>query len=136
MAIYIELKGNPPTRTAQQKGVSVRGGHAHFYEKASVRQAKDELAWKIKSFAPGEPFHGPIALTVHWGFELKRVKVPFWKTTRPDLDNLEKGLLDVMTSLGFWDDDSQICLKTTKKWEVPPGKGFLRISVEEMKRDD
>jgi Holliday junction resolvase RusA-like endonuclease len=136
MSIFIEIKGNPPTRTAQQKGVSVRGGHAHFYEKASVRQAKDELAWKIKPFAPAEPYHGPIALTIHWAFELKRVKFPFWKTTRPDLDNLEKGLLDVMTGLGFWDDDSQICLKTTKKWEVPVGQGFLRISVEEMKKDD
>ena len=136
MSIYIEIPGNPPTRTAQQKGLRVVGGHAQFYEKATVRQAKDELAWKLKSYAPSEPYHGPIALAIHWAFELKRVKVPFWKTTRPDLDNLEKGLLDVMTDLGFWDDDAQICLKTSKKWEVPVGQGFLRISVEEMVRDD
>lgn len=31
-----------------------------------------------------------------------------WMTERPDIDNVTKGILDVMTSLGIWEDDSQI----------------------------
>lgn len=135
MVIHIFIPGNPPTRTAQQKGVSARNGYVHFYEKASVRQAKDELAWKIKPSAPAEPIHGAVTLTIRWGFELKRVKKPGYKTTRPDLDNLEKGLIDVMTKLGFWDDDSQIVIKKTMKYEVPVGEGFLEITVEDLKHD-
>ena len=75
MSIYIEIPGNPPTRTAQQRGVAVINGRVHHYEKKEVRQAKDELAWKLKSYAPTEPYHGPIALTIHWAFELNSRRV-------------------------------------------------------------
>ena len=132
--MYIELKGNPPTRTAQQKGLTVRGGYAHFYEKKSVTQAKSALAWKLKKYVPSEPISGAISIMIEWDFELKKQKVPAWKTTRPDLDNLEKGLLDVMTDLGFWNDDAQIVIKHTLKKAVPVGDGCLRITIDELER--
>lgn len=51
-------------------------------------------------------------------------------TTRPDLDNLEKGLLDTMTRLRFWLDDSQVAQKKTNKaWGESP---FLEIHVREI----
>ena len=130
--IYIELDGNPPTKTAQQKGVSTRGGFVRFYEKADVTEAKMSLARKIAPYRPKEPLKGPVYIKIEWRFELKRCKRRAWKVTRPDLDNLEKGLLDVLTDLHFWVDDAQVCMKSTCKKEVPPGEGKLMITIGEV----
>ena len=37
------------------------------------------------------------------------------KTTRPDADNLNKMLKDVMTDMGFWSDDALICCEMVSK---------------------
>lgn len=132
MRIEIDIPGNPPTATAQQKGEKVIRGRVHHYEKANVRLAKQEIAYKIKKYAPAQPLIGPIHLMIEWAFELKKQKKPEWKITRPDLDNLEKGLLDVMTDLGFWNDDAQVAVKQTCKKAVPVGKGCLKIVIEEI----
>ena len=43
-------------------------------------------------------------------------------SVRPDLDNLEKNLFDVLTRLNFWTDDSLVTEKLTSKWWGPkPG---------------
>ena len=132
--IDIYLPGNPSTRTAQQKGETVINGRTHHYEKKEVRLVKQELLRRLKPYAPDVPVDGPICLQVDWAFELKRLRHNEWKTTRPDLDNLEKGLLDVMTEAGFWKDDAQVVIKTTSKKAVPVGKGYLHISIRTLSR--
>ena len=131
-SIHIKVKGNPPTRTAQQRGLRVVNGHPMFYEKKVVRDAKTELMWKFKPYVPAEPMTGPLAVEITWRFELKSCKKPQWKTTRPDLDNLEKGLLDILGSMGFFHDDAQVVYKMTEKWAVPVGEGGLEISIREV----
>lgn len=132
MVIYIRLDGNPSSVTQQQKGETVIKGHIHHYEKKNVREAKNALRWQLKPYAPKEPLTGPIFLRVEWRFELKRCRKIAWKVTRADLDNLEKGLLDVLTDMKFWNDDAQVCMKHTSKKEVPPGEGFLEIEIRQI----
>ena len=38
-----------------------------------------------------------------------RDDAPYWHTKKPDRDNLEKAVLDVLTQLGMWGDDCQVC---------------------------
>jgi len=130
-SIRIKIDGNPPTRTAQQKGLKVVNGHPMFFEKKVVRDAKTELMWKLKPYVPSKPMEGPLSITISWAFELKSCKKPQWKITRPDLDNLEKGLLDVLGKMGFFKDDAQIVEKYTNKWAVPVGQGRLSIIIRE-----
>ena len=136
--IHIRLNIVPPTATAQQKGVFVRNGRAHFFVKAKVREAENFLAALLADHAPRSPFAGPVGITVTWCFPYRKSE-PKWRTsgdaylphtTRPDLDNLEKGLIDTMTRLRFWNDDAQIARKTTTKaWGASP---FLEIHVKEI----
>jgi Holliday junction resolvase RusA-like endonuclease len=135
-SIHIKIKGNPPTRTAQQKGLKVINGHPMFFEKKVVRDAKTELMWKLKPYVPAEPMTGPLYIEIRWAFELKSCKKPYWKTTRPDLDNLEKGLLDILGSMGFFHDDAQIVMKQTGKVAVPSGEGSLEIFIREVTKED
>ena len=136
--IHIRLNIVPPTATAQQKGVFVRNGRAHFFTKAKVHQAENFLAALLQPHQPAEPLTGAVEFRATWVFpyrksEPKRVTaagayIPH--TTRPDLDNLEKGLLDTMTRLRFWLDDSQVAQKKTNKaWGESP---FLEIHVREI----
>ena len=128
----------PPTATAQHKGVFVVGGKPRFFTKASVRQAENFLASLLAPHAPTEPFASPVFLSVSWQFpwrksERKRVVAegkPIPHTSRPDLDNLEKNLLDVLTRLNFWTDDSLVAMKHTEKsWGPKPG---IKIEIEEI----
>ncbi len=56
-----------------------------------------------------------------------------WRTSKPDTDNLQKLLKDVMTSLGFWKDDALVCSEICEKfWAATPG---IYIHIEELGRN-
>lgn len=129
--ISIEIKGNPSTKTAQQRGERVLYGHVHHYEKKEVTLAKQDLMWQLKPFVPNSPLEGPLSVSIAWAFERTKCKRIDWKTTRPDLDNLEKGLLDVLTAMHFWNDDAQVVMKNTCKYIVPVGQGRLSIEIRQ-----
>ena len=128
----------PPTATAQHKGVFVVNGRPRFFTKRPVRQAEGFLAALISMHAPDAPFGCPVSLTVRWTFPFRKSErksvvragadVPH--TSRPDLDNLEKSLLDVLTRLNFWTDDSLVAEKrTSKRWGARPG---IEIGIEPL----
>lgn len=125
------IKGSPPTRTAQQRGLRVIRGHAQFYEKKEVAQAKAYLADQMLTYVPEDPYNCKIYLRVLWLFDKKSLTKKEWRTFndhRPDLDNLCKGLLDVMVDVGFFDDDSTIIkLDLTKAWSREYPGLFIQI---------
>lgn len=127
------LPGNPSRVTHQQKGAAIQNGHIHYYTKKKVQDSKDELAAKLFKYIPKEPFDGPLQVFITWKFETKTKKqqrTP--KTTKPDLDNLSKALLDVMTDLGFWKDDALISSLILRKGWVAPGEGQIVIVIQEL----
>lgn len=134
-AIKIELDIVPPTATAQQKGAFVAGGRIRFFTKRKVREAENFLAALIAPYAPPKPIEGAVRLDIEWRFpyrksEPKRVTnagADVRHTVRPDLDNLEKSLIDTMTRLGFWRDDAQIADKRTSKFRS--AKSGLAVTV-------
>ena len=117
-----KLKMIPPTATAQQKGERVVGGYIHHYKKKNVARAEAILRDALLPYVPEAPIIGkPIRLDVIWMFPYpKSAKKHMpgwerWKITRPDTDNLNKLLKDVMTDMGFWKDDALICLESVAK---------------------
>lgn len=135
-AIYLPI--DPPTRTAQQKGLRVVHGHAHFFEKKEVSQAKALLKDQLLKFVPDHPIEGAVRLDVTFAFGTKDKKKQRaeYRTTRPDLDNLFKGLADCMTDLGFWNDDSQIVNMSLRKLWVPVEDAHLSITVSEYVEEE
>lgn len=139
--IHVKLDIVPPTATAQQKGVFVRNGRAHFFTKRKVRDAEDFLAAMLAPHAPPEPLRGAVYFQARWCFpyrksEPKRVteagrEIPH--TSRPDLDNLEKNLLDVLTRLRYWADDSLVFMKSTAKvWGPSPYLNIALMTADEL----
>lgn len=63
------------------------------------------------------PIHGPVALRIVYCFprpKAARGRDRVWKTTRPDLDNLEKAVMDALSGVAYI-DDRQVAVKQTAK---------------------
>lgn len=138
---YINFEKGLPKGTAQSKGERIAhkfvGGrrveYIQHYKKANVCSARTEFELKLKRYKPTEPLKGPIRLTVILYFDIKAPKKLWgnYKTTRPDCDNYAKELIDSMTAVGYWEDDSEIAdLHVVKYYSE---KGAIYIKAEELK---
>ena len=122
----------PPKTTAQQKGVAFSGGRPRFYKKARVRESETLYSLILRKHAPKAPLSGALQVWVDVVFPWRKsdgkgVRAA-WKRiphpVRPDADNLEKTILDVMSKLGFWGDDAQVAdLRLRKYFGDGPGVG-------------
>lgn len=123
------VKVVPPTKTYQQKKITVRNGKPILYEPKELKEVRKLFEIFVGQYAPKEPYTKPIKLTVLWRFPITaKHKDGDYKYTRPDLDNLQKLLQDVMTSTGFWTDDSLICeLNVSKIWSNSPVGIYIKI---------
>jgi Holliday junction resolvase RusA-like endonuclease len=131
--IIMMLDIDPPTITAQQKGVRVVHGRPFFYEKHEVTQARRTIEWAMKKYVPDEPIETPVRLTVKLGIPTKdkRKIRKGWKDTRPDLDNMLKLMLDCLTEMSFLKDDALIVqLVAEKKWAE---NGYIFIVIEDAR---
>ena len=131
MQISFFLPMNPPTVTHQEKAVHVVKGKPVHYEPEKLKAARSKLMAYLGQHTPAAPLRGAIRLGVKWCFPVTgKHEDGEWKTTRPDTDNLQKGLKDVMTSLGWWRDDALVFSEhVTKVYARIPG---IRIDIEEV----
>lgn len=129
---YVEMN-EVPTTTAQQKKFNTRT--KTFYKTTNIKHSEGILARALSGRQPTEPFTTPIKLTVWWIFPLtKKAKNGEVKGTRPDIDNLQKLLQDIMCRLGYYKDDSLIVeLNVKKAWHEVSG---LRVRIEEVPKID
>ena len=139
------IKCIPPKSTHQAAlRILKRKDGTQFVGKFATSKGKrtqDELLTLFAPHAPKLPLAGPISVTVRWQYpwrksESKRnqAKGSLPCDTRPDCDNLAKFVLDIMTRLGFWNDDAQVAtLHFTKRWADEPG---IWVGVETINGRD
>jgi Holliday junction resolvase RusA-like endonuclease len=124
----------PPTVTAQEHQVTIKNGKPVFYDPPALCSARQKLEAHLSKFVPPEKYTGAVRLVVKWCFPLKGAhQNGEYKTTRPDTDNLQKLLKDVMTKLGYWKDDALVASEIIEKfWADKPG---IYISIEELNHE-
>lgn len=133
----IFIHDTPPRTTHQMKQVRVRNGRPQFYEPQEVKDARQWFEIVLSQHTPPEPLDGPVSLTVIWQWPIKTEKnyhKATLKVTRPDTDNLQKLLKDVMTSLNFWHDDAQVAEEVVRKQTSK--EGGLMIVVQSILDDE
>lgn len=122
----------PPTVTAQERKVTIRNGKPHFYDPPEVVSAKAKMVAYLAKYRPDVPYETGVRLHVMWCFPRGRHKDGEYRITKPDTDNLQKMLKDVMTDLHFWKDDALVCCELTEKyWAEVPG---IYIEIEEVEQ--
>lgn len=130
MRIEFFLPMIPPTITAQQHKVS----HGKFYDPPELKTAKMKLRDSLIPYVPEKPLDGALRLVVKWCFPIKgRHRNGEYKTTKPDTDNLNKALKDIMEDLNFFVNDSRVASEIIEKfWADIPG---VYIRLEELKEE-
>lgn len=123
----------PPTVTAQEKAVTVENGKPIFYDPPDLVKAKNKLMVNLIPFRPEKPMNGPLRLVVKWCYPITGNHFDGeYKYTKPDTDNLNKALKDVMEKLGFFVNDSRVASELIEKfWADIPG---IWIYLEEIKQ--
>ena len=121
----------PPTVTHQEKKITWRNGKPVVYEPAALRTARSKLEAQLAKHRPRHPVEGGVRLVVKWCFPAGNAHQDGeYRTSRPDTDNLQKLLKDVMTRLGYWKDDAQVASEIVEKfWARVPG---IWIRIEEL----
>lgn len=119
----------PPTVTHQEKKVSLINGKPVFYEPPELKEARAKLAAHLSKHVPNEPYIGAVRLITKWCFPRGKHKDGEYKKTKPDTDNLQKLLKDIMTDLHYWKDDALVASEITEKfWAELPGI-YIRIDA-------
>lgn len=127
MKIEMRLNMLPPTKTFQDKGISVRRGKAHIYQRRDSADIREAMRSRLIKYIPEKPLEGPLKAEIDFCYpateKAKEIMLRnsygwYPKATKPDCDNLSKQLLDVMQELGFYRNDSQIYVLLIQKFYV------------------
>jgi Holliday junction resolvase RusA-like endonuclease len=120
-----------------------RGGFARMYDPGTAKEWKAAIAKAFKDSGkiPEKPMAGPVSLECTFLMPLPKKHVnkdgkakadaPYWHVYKPDNDNLVKAVMDVLTQLGVFVDDCQVCKsRIVKLYCTAPG---VMIEISEAK---
>lgn len=118
----------PPRTTYQQKQVKVVNGKPVFFEPPELKAARSKLMAHLGQHVTDKPYSCPVRLMVKWCFPITgKRRDGEYKTTNPDIDNVQKLLLDCMTDLGFWKDDALVVSLIAEKFWAKISGIYIRI---------
>ena len=142
--INIFLPGEPDTATAQEKGIKIKKSrtgryYPQFYDKPEVKKAKSNLACMLMDHRPAAPIDGAVVVKIVWYFSRgtkPKKYINTYKATKPDLDNMSKNTLDILTKLKFWHDDGQVALLILSKYWVEDEDAGIRLIIDKAGLND
>lgn len=128
----IKLDINPATVSTAQQRRWTRSGRT--YMPASVKNTHSRYMAALQQYVPDEPLDGPLQATFTFVYpSRKRSDAGCYRACRPDSDNLAKGLMDCMTRIGIWQDDSQVAdLRIIKRYAAEGEEPGIIVDVCEM----
>jgi Holliday junction resolvase RusA-like endonuclease len=130
MRVSFSVEGDPVPK-ARPRTVR-KGGRTWSYTPKKVTTWEDAIRNEAKKKFP-EPFNGPVALSL--AFYLKRPKSrrkENFVITTPDMDNLEKAVLDGLNEIAYI-DDKYVVVKNSVKLYCRTGKPRVEIVVTALR---
>ena len=122
-----------------------RGGHAAVYDPGTAEGWKDCIRSAARQYRPDKPLQGPIRMSME--FFMPRPKAHFrtgkhagelrpdapkWHIAKPDLDNLQKAVLDALKDIGMFADDAQWCVSGPVAKTYCTSRNGVSISIEQV----
>lgn len=119
---------------------TVVAGRARIYNPSTTKVYKQQITQMLIRVPEHFPEGIPVRVTIDYFFQrpksLQRKKDPvgfIWHTKKPDLDNLNKAVLDAISEAGIWHDDRQVAdLRSRKFYTKKSGDPMVRITIEEI----
>lgn len=120
----------PPTKTHQEKQVTVVNGKPVFYEPPELKAVRAKFRAHLSKHVPEQKYTGAIRLITKWCYPRGKHKDGEWKKTKPDTHNMVKLPVDVMQELGYFSNDAIIASEVIEKfWAEVPG---IYVRIEEL----
>jgi Holliday junction resolvase RusA-like endonuclease len=120
------------------------GEHARVYTpRGDHDNWRDLVLIAAQEHKPERPMEGSVNVEMvfgmprpKWHYTKKglRPNAPRFHTGRPDLDNLEKLIMDALTQARFWRDDSQVAFK--KSCKTFSERTGLHLLVADVEKED
>ena len=136
MIIYIP--GDP---VGKQRPRMVNG---HMYTPQRTKDYQSKVAWAWKQ-AGGSKLEGPVLMRIVWHYPIPKrtnkanraamLKAEIMPTTRPDLDNVCKSIMDGLNGVAYDDDSQIVSLTAIKRYAEDPGV-FVEVDNERLHSDD
>lgn len=128
-AIKFVARADPrPQPRTKSRIVMAARPFIHVYTPNTAKDWKDLIRRHALRNAPREPWDGPIRVDAAFYFARpKYLERPSVTSDRiphavmPDLDNLQKAMLDAITNAHFWKNDSRVFCGEPSKWFVARG---------------
>lgn len=89
-----------------------------------------ELEWSGR-----QKLEGPVAVLIEFRLERPKTVRREFPSVKPDVDKLQRSILDALTSAGVWGDDSQVVHLTGSKVYAVTAGAFVRVGVIEREGD-
>ena len=132
-------KGQPRPQAfsmKQKDGTSI----ARLKMRGTAEAWKGDIVLAGKDWRPASPIQGPVDVQLEFWMprpkrlmRIKDTELAIFHEAKPDLDNLIKAVLDVLTSDGLWLDDSQVSrLQAVKMYHAKGGSPGAQIRIEEL----
>lgn len=128
--IRFEIPGKPVPKARP------RVVHGHAFTPEKTKDFETLVAAKYKA-AGGRIYDGPVAVTIAVWYQMPK-SWPKYKrtdmkglphTSKPDMDNVIKSILDGLNGVA-WEDDAQVCkITASKRWY--DGEPMTIVIVEE-----
>lgn len=114
-----------------------RGAHAGVFTPPTADSWKALVMMEAAPLA-GREIQGPVSLEIYYRMAKPKSRKPSdeWVTTKPDLDNLEKAVMDAITAMRVWRDDSQVARKYSEKlYQAPSGFCGAEIIISTLQEE-
>ena len=139
----IELWVNGIPKAQPRPRAFARGGRARVYDPSTAEGWKGQIAMAMKSMRPSIPIDNPVEMQVDFYLprpqRLMKAKDPggvIPHTAKPDIDNLLKAVMDCITQIGVWKDDTQVAkITSTKYYHAKIGRPGALIRIREIGGD-
>lgn len=122
-SLSIEVFGDPVPQGSKRAVVHRSTGKAVMFEgnSARLRTWRSEIVSALRAIFDGDPFPGPVKVSIF--FFLRRPLRPRYPlpTVRPDVDKLTRAVLDAIEAAGVIRNDAQVVtLSARKRYGDPP----------------
>jgi Holliday junction resolvase RusA-like endonuclease len=129
MRLDFFIPGEPPTVTAQEKGLATRqiwrGGKLKTvpfaYETPEVKRIRELFVWQLGAHRPERELDGPIRMITIWTWQATKTHKPgTYRDTKPDTDNIVKAVMDALNGAAYHDDSQVTTLHVYKRYGIAP----------------